>query len=79
MRACVPAAWGATERDARLNLPAQPFYRPLPPARTPPPQGVPPQETRQHVAAMVEGLRGRQGSKYAELLAAAAAGEDGGS
>lgn len=32
-------------------------------------QGVPLEETKQHVAAMVEGLRGRQGSKYAALLA----------
>ncbi|PSC73458.1 dephospho-kinase [Micractinium conductrix] len=33
--------------------------------------GVPLAETRQHVVSMVEGLRGRQGGKYASLMAAA--------
>ena len=71
-----PAAWPAAERG-HMHAPwsAQrrpPLCRlgPFPPS----PQDVPLEETRQHVASMVEGLRGRQGSKYAALVAASGEG-----
>lgn len=40
-------------------------------------QGLPLEETQQHVAAMVEGLRGRAGSKYAAIMAAGSGAGDG--
>lgn len=55
-QACVPCTHG---------LP------PLLPARPLPAQGVSLEETRQHVASVVEALRGRPGRKYGELMRAA--------
>lgn len=37
------------------------------------PQGVPLEETRQHVVSLVEALRGRQGSKFQQIMSEARA------